>query len=179
MSEIPQVDHVETPLPVDASKNSLARWTEQTAQALTEGWMAHLGYTPDQIALTRSPRPHNRTDPDAGYHCDLTSEGSGCWDENGEPAHPIHDAADEIAEQVIWTLDALAAAFRAGETRTEWGTKPPIAYNSGAANLCFSEEQARELAAQDPSVGRVCRRFVTTFPDNSLLIGPWVEVPNA
>lgn len=85
-------------------------WTEDTARTLTHGWMAHLGYTAEEIALSDQPREHNRggQNVDLGYCCEVTEHGWQCWDENGEPAHQVHDALDEVAEQVVFMLEQLA-----------------------------------------------------------------------
>jgi hypothetical protein len=57
------------------------------------------------------------------------------------------------------------------EIRLEWGVMPPATYNSGQADLCFSEEQARRLAGQRVG-GKLCRRTVTA-DDDSLHVGEW------
>lgn len=161
--------------------------TVDPAQVLTEGWMAHLGYTEDQIALTRSPRPHNRGNPDLDYRCELTAEGWQCWDGDGEPAHPIHNVADEIAEQVMWTLDALAAAGRllpeGGQTRDEWGARPKGWDERDTAWIVpiDDEERARKSLQWEGhrrAKATLVHRTVTDWPNGARLIGPWEPVPD-
>jgi hypothetical protein len=57
------------------------------------------------------------------------------------------------------------------QRRVEWGVMPPATYNSGEADPCFNEEQARRLAGQRVG-GKLCYRVVTT-DDDSLHVGEW------
>lgn len=77
------------------------RWTaeaiERIAREITHGWMAHLGYTPEEIAAADGERDHTL--------CDLTSEGWFCLDEDEQTHHPLHEVADETAELVMFVLE--------------------------------------------------------------------------
>lgn len=67
------------------------------AVAITQAWMAHLGYTPEEITFGETVRDHSE--------CDSTSEGWECEDEEGRSRHPLHDEMDVVAELVMFTLD--------------------------------------------------------------------------
>lgn len=72
------------------------------AQAITRDWMAHLGYTADEVAFAETPRDHS--------FCVMTEDGEGgsdCDEAGGEEArHPIHDEMDGAAALVMFVLDS-------------------------------------------------------------------------
>ncbi len=82
-------------------------WFEATAREVTRARLEYYGFTPEQIAFTDQERPHGRYDL-TGNRCELTEHGWECWDENGDPAHPLHDEATEAAEFVVFVMEWLA-----------------------------------------------------------------------
>lgn len=70
---------------------------EATVRAITHAWMAHLGYTPEQIAEGEADRDHSQ--------CDFTADGWFCLDENERDRHPIHREMDTAAEMVLFVVE--------------------------------------------------------------------------
>lgn len=73
--------------------------TEDSARRMVSDRLALYGYTPEQITEGMRPRVHDN----AG--CNFEGVPGACYDENGDPGHPLQDEADEAAEFVMWVLE--------------------------------------------------------------------------
>lgn len=75
-----------------------ARWAvESRARSITHAWMAHLGYTPEEITAAEADPDHSA--------CDFTADGWFCLDEDERDRHPVHREMGEVAELVMFTLE--------------------------------------------------------------------------
>jgi hypothetical protein len=73
--------------------------TEPMARTITHDWLRYLGFTDEQVALSDAPPVH--TD-----ECEFEPErGWQCFDENLRDQHPVHTAAYETAELVMFVLE--------------------------------------------------------------------------
>jgi hypothetical protein len=94
--------------------------TEPMARTITHDWLRYLGFTDEQVALSDAPPVH--TD-----ECEFEPErGWQCFDENLRDQHPVHTAAYETAELVMFVLEhaevsrLTSALSTAEQERDEW-----------------------------------------------------------
>ncbi|MBM4548712.1 hypothetical protein GS445_02985 [Rhodococcus hoagii] len=71
-------------------------------EAIARAWMAHQGYTEDDISVAE-------TDKHEASGCDWCPNhmSRDCTDEDGRPRHPYWDALEEACEMARIAVDAL------------------------------------------------------------------------
>ena len=78
---------------------------DEQAKAITHAWMAHLGYTPEQI-----------TTAECGHsdQCEFTGEHWFCLDENLVSTHAGYDELITVSELVMFVLERVKAGPQVG-----------------------------------------------------------------